>query len=56
MKARQVVDLLAEKGLSRGENGVRLIMVCEILSNVLLADQFLEYFDGFQSAQVILRN
>jgi pyruvate, water dikinase len=46
-EARQVVELLAENGLRRGENGLRLIMMCEIPSNALLADQFLEYFDGF---------
>ncbi|UTW13531.1 phosphoenolpyruvate synthase [Marinobacterium rhizophilum] len=46
-EARRVVELLAENGLRRGENGLRLIMMCEIPSNALLADQFLEYFDGF---------
>jgi len=46
-EAKQVVDLLAENGLNRGENGLRVIMMCEIPSNALLADQFLEYFDGF---------
>jgi len=46
-EAKQVVDLLAENGLHRGENGLRVIMMCEIPSNALLADQFLEYFDGF---------
>ena len=46
-EARRVVELLAENGLKRGENGLRLIMMCEIPSNALLADQFLEYFDGF---------
>jgi pyruvate,water dikinase len=46
-EAKQVVDLLAENGLRRGENGLRIIMMCEIPSNALLADQFLEYFDGF---------
>ena len=39
--------MLEENGLKRGENGLRLIMMCEIPSNALLADQFLEYFDGF---------
>lgn len=47
MEARQVVDLLAENGLKRGDNGLRLIMMCEIPANALLADQFLHYFDGF---------
>jgi pyruvate,water dikinase len=46
-EAKQVVELLAENGLRRGENGLRLIMMCEIPSNALLADEFLEYFDGF---------
>ncbi|WP_020681540.1 phosphoenolpyruvate synthase [Marinobacterium rhizophilum] len=46
-EARRVVELLAENGLRRGENGLRLIMMCEIPSNALLADQFLEFFDGF---------
>jgi pyruvate, water dikinase len=46
-EAKQVTELLAEKGLVRGENGLRLIMMCELPSNALLADAFLEYFDGF---------
>ncbi|MEW5943751.1 MAG: phosphoenolpyruvate synthase [Pseudomonadota bacterium] len=46
-EARRVVELLAENGLKRGENGLRLIMMCEIPSNVLLAEDFLQYFDGF---------
>jgi pyruvate,water dikinase len=46
-EARRVVELLEENGLKRGENGLRLIMMCEIPSNALLADQFLAYFDGF---------
>lgn len=46
-ETKQVVDLLAANGLKRGENGLRLIMMCEIPSNALLAEQFLEYFDGF---------
>ncbi|MFN3880632.1 MAG: phosphoenolpyruvate synthase [Nitrincola lacisaponensis] len=46
-EARQVVELLAHNGLKRGDNGLRLIMMCEIPSNALLAQQFLEYFDGF---------
>jgi pyruvate, water dikinase len=46
-EARRVVELLAEHGLERGKNGLRIIMMCEIPSNALLADQFLEYFDGF---------
>jgi pyruvate, water dikinase len=46
-EARAVIDLLAKNGLSRGLNGLRIIMMCEIPSNALLADRFLEYFDGF---------
>jgi pyruvate,water dikinase len=46
-QAKKVVELLAKNGLKRGENGLRLIMMCEIPSNAVLADQFLEYFDGF---------
>ena len=46
-EARKVVELLAANGLKRGENGLRLIMMCEIPSNAILAEQFLEYFDGF---------
>ena len=46
-EARQVVDLLAQNGLKRGENGLRVIMMCEMPSNALLADEFLEFFDGF---------
>lgn len=46
-EAKQVIDLLSENDLKRGENGLRIIMMCEIPSNALLADQFLEYFDGY---------
>ncbi len=46
-QARRVVDLLAAHGLARGENGLKLIMMCEVPSNALLADEFLQYFDGF---------
>ncbi len=46
-EARQVTELLAEYGLKRGEKGLKLIMMCELPSNALLAEQFLEYFDGF---------
>jgi len=46
-EAAQVVELLGEFGLKRGENGLRLIMMCELPSNALLADEFLEHFDGF---------
>ncbi|HEY0267976.1 MAG TPA: putative PEP-binding protein, partial [Methyloradius sp.] len=46
-EARQVEEILAEYGLKRGVNGLRLIMMCEIPSNALLAEEFLKYFDGF---------
>lgn len=46
-EARGVSELLAQYGLERGSNGLRHIMMCELPSNALLADQFLEYFDGF---------
>ncbi len=46
-EAKEVNDRLEEHGLKRGKNGLRLNMMCEIPSNVVLADQFLEYFDGF---------
>ncbi len=46
-QAERVVKLLAENGLVRGENGLRLIMMCEVPSNAILADEFLEHFDGF---------
>ncbi len=46
-EASQVVDLLGHYGLKRGENGLKVIMMCELPSNALLADEFLEYFDGF---------
>ncbi len=46
-EASKVVELLKENGLERGRDGLRLIMMCEIPSNAILADQFLEYFDGF---------
>ncbi|MFZ5524201.1 MAG: phosphoenolpyruvate synthase [Pseudomonadota bacterium] len=46
-EAREVVELLEQNGLKRGENGLRLIMMCEIPSNALLAEEFLQYFDGF---------
>jgi pyruvate,water dikinase len=46
-QAAKVTELLAQHGLKRGQDGLRLIMMCEVPSNALLADQFLEYFDGF---------
>ncbi|MGH8231673.1 MAG: phosphoenolpyruvate synthase, partial [Steroidobacteraceae bacterium] len=45
-EARQVCDLLAANGLKRGERGLKLIMMCELPTNALLAEQYLEYFDG----------
>ena len=46
-EAREVVAALEKNGLKRGEQGLRLIMMCEIPSNALLAEDFLQYFDGF---------
>lgn len=46
-QAEAVIEELAHHGLKRGENGLKIIMMCEIPSNALLAEQFLAYFDGF---------
>ena len=46
-EAEAVINILAENGLKRGENGLRLIMMCEVPSNAILAKEFLKYFDGF---------
>lgn len=46
-QAARVIDLLAANGLERGKNGLRVIMMCEVPSNAILADEFLQYFDGF---------
>ncbi|MFT3719544.1 phosphoenolpyruvate synthase [Pseudorhodoferax sp.] len=46
-QARRVTELLGTYGLKRGEDGLKLIMMCEVPSNAILADEFLEYFDGF---------
>jgi pyruvate,water dikinase len=46
-QAKAVTELLAQHGLKRGQDGLRLIMMCEVPSNAVLADRFLEYFDGF---------
>ncbi|MDO5051635.1 MAG: phosphoenolpyruvate synthase [Pseudoclavibacter sp.] len=46
-EGQAVVELLAENGLRRGENGLQIVMMCEIPSNALLANEFLEHFDGF---------
>jgi pyruvate,water dikinase len=46
-QAEKVVNLLAQYGLKRGENGLRLIMMCEVPSNAILAEDFLQHFDGF---------
>ncbi len=46
-QAQRVVELLAQHGLRRGDNGLKLIMMCEVPSNALLAEEFLEHFDGF---------
>jgi pyruvate,water dikinase len=45
-EARQVTELLAHNGLKRGEHGLKIIMMCELPTNALLADQYLEHFDG----------
>ncbi|WP_066456861.1 phosphoenolpyruvate synthase [Castellaniella caeni] len=46
-QAKRVIELLASHGLKRGDNGLRLIMMCEVPSNAILAEDFLQYFDGF---------
>ncbi|GAC1547090.1 MAG: phosphoenolpyruvate synthase [Collimonas sp.] len=46
-QAEKVIGLLGKNGLVRGENDLRVIMMCEVPSNAILAEQFLEYFDGF---------
>ncbi|OJF67979.1 phosphoenolpyruvate synthase [Alteromonas sp. V450] len=46
-EGRKVIELLEEQGLKKGENGLRVIMMCELPSNALLADKFLDIFDGF---------
>jgi pyruvate,water dikinase len=46
-QADRVTQLLAQQGLKRGEDDLKVIMMCEVPSNAILADQFLEYFDGF---------
>jgi len=46
-EASQVIEILKQHGLERGKNNLRIIMMCELPSNALLASQFLEYFDGF---------
>jgi len=46
-QAKKVIDLLAENGLVRGQNGLRIVMMCEVPSNAILADEFLAHFDGF---------
>ncbi len=45
--AKQVIELLEKNGLKRGQNGLEVIMMCELPTNALLADEFLQYFDGF---------
>jgi len=46
-QAKKVTELLAQQGLKRGLDGLKLIMMCEIPSNAILATEFLQYFDGF---------
>ncbi len=45
-QAQRVTEMLADRGLKRGSDGLRLIMMCEVPSNAILAEQFLEFFDG----------
>ena len=47
VEAEQVIALLAQNGLNRGQNDLKVIMMCELPSNALLAESFLQYFDGF---------
>jgi len=46
-EAQSVIKIMSDFGLKRGENGLRIIMMCEVPSNAILADEFMEYFDGF---------
>jgi pyruvate,water dikinase len=46
-EASKVIELLKENGLERGKDGLRIIMMCELPSNAIIADDFLQYFDGF---------
>ena len=46
-EARKTIDIMERHGLKRGENGLKIFLMCEIPANALLADQFLQYFDGF---------
>ncbi|WP_372360650.1 phosphoenolpyruvate synthase [Xanthomonas sp. NCPPB 1325] len=46
-EGRKVIEVLEQNGLKQGENGLKIIMMCELPSNALLADEFLEIFDGF---------
>src|SRR5580765_1191770 len=46
-EAKEVIKLLAQNGLERGKNGLKIVMMCELPSNAILADEFLELFDGF---------
>ncbi|MBC7453014.1 MAG: phosphoenolpyruvate synthase, partial [Massilia sp.] len=46
-QAEKVINLLKAHGLERGKDGLRIIMMCEVPSNAILANEFLEYFDGF---------
>ncbi len=46
-QAKQVIQLLSNNGLTRGKDGLKIVMMCEVPSNAILADEFLEHFDGF---------
>ena len=54
-EAESVVRALKDNGLERGKNGLRLIMMCELPTNAVLAEQYLQYFDGFSTAGPKLR-
>ena len=46
-EAKSVIEIMSDFGLKRGENNLRIIMMCEVPSNAILADKFMDYFDGF---------
>src|SRR5690625_6945741 len=51
-EAREVIEVMEKFGLRRGENGLKIIMMCELPSNAISADAFLEYFDGFSIGSI----
>ena len=46
-EAKNVIEILAQNGLKRGEKGLKIMMMCELPTNAILADEYLTYFDGF---------